>query len=238
MAGFGVFMAYLSYSAVGIFLASVFALIFFLIGRKLVPQGIEGREGFLFACLGTPFFGLLWILLTFIVYSYIVGAVFHRDNWMSTDPHAPLPDGYILGAAHYGGNYIIPPGKAMHGCLDDGFDCVRGVLYLQISDPYLLGQKFRSDAEGVEFFMIDTRTGRVSRFATMDGLRAAAASCGVTVTFGEIWIGGWEEAYFRYRSVWFDWFFPAASLAGLTFLAASLFHYVRRLRADAVPASG
>lgn len=234
MAGFGILMAYLFYTVAGIVLACFLALILFLVGRKIAPRGTEGREAFLSSCWKAPFLGLLWILFAFIAYSCIMGLVFHRDNGLSANPHAPLPDGYILGAAHYGNNYIIGPGKLTNGCSQDGPDCVAGVLYLQIADPYLLGSKFRGRAEGEEYFLIDTRARIVLKFATIKELRVATAARGVAVSFGENWIGGWQEAYLEYRPIWFDWFFPLFSIAGLAASLASLTVKAKRLRQRAL----
>jgi hypothetical protein len=174
------------------------------------------------------------VLLVFIVYSYIVGLVFHRDNRISTNPHAPLPDGYIIGSMDYHNGYIIRPGRTMNDFPKDSPDCVADVLSLQIAEPYLLGSKFKWPSTEKEYFLLDTRSGQILRFDSIEDEQSAALARGVKLNFNEF--GGYSllDAEVTNRPIWFDWFFPVASILGLGFMLISLIARGRRLQEAAL----
>lgn len=242
MAVVGIFMEYFTYGVVGLIAAGMIAGILVAVVRWYLPNSVPNRKAFLFRCARTPFFGWVWVLVSWIVYSYILGLVFDRDNGMSTVRRAPMLNGYIVGGISYAFGYLLGPGASR---AEDGPNSVALITYLQESEPYLLGSRFLSEPRmqspslyDKKFFLVDTRSHNIWRFDTMDELKVAAAESGVTVEFGENWCGSCWKAYSRYRPIWFDWFFPIVSLAGLIFLVASLYLRARQLRREVIPVSG
>jgi hypothetical protein len=168
--------------------------------------------------------------------------VFHRDNGLSVDRHAPMPNGYIVGNVSYSFGYLLAPeDRRGNNYPKDSPYSVVGITYLQESEPYLLGSRFMSDYSASvrrsefdkKYFFIDTRPRHVLRFDLLDELRGVAAARGVTVEFEENWCGWCWGAYAKYRPIWFDWFFPIASLAGLGHLIGFLFLAARKERKSA-----
>ena len=234
----GIAMDYLFYGFAGVVAAGVVAGILVFLARAYLPPSLPGRRTFLWRCARAPFLGLVWILITWIVYSYLLGSIFHRDNGLSTNWHAPMPNGYVVGNRSYAFGYLVGPGiKSGSDYPPDGPGSVAAILYLQETEPYLLGKRFVSDsipaargAYDYKYFLVDTRTHQILRWDSIDDLRAAASIRGVTVAFEENW-GGWCWAvYAKYRPTWFDWFFPVVSLLGIAGGAGLLFAQCRRLK--------
>ncbi len=179
MAGFGIFMEYLFYGVIGLIAAGVVAGILVVLGRWYLPDSVPNRKAFLFRCARTPFLGLVWVLVSWIVYSYILGLVFDRDNGMSTVRKAPIPNGYTVGGISYAFGYLRGPGTSR---VEDGPNSVALITYLQESEPYLLGSRFLPEPRmqslslyDRKFFLVDTPSRNVLRFDTMDELKVAAA---------------------------------------------------------------
>lgn len=232
MAGFGIFMEFAFFAVLGIVAAAALAIALVHWGQRVVPASNPARRSFLWRCGKTPFLGLLWVLFSFVVYSYAVGLLFYRDNRLSTNPHTPLPDGFIIGSVDYHNGYIIRPHMTMEGFPHDSPDCVADVLELQIADPYLLGSKFIWPSSTKEFFLLDTRSGAVTKFGRFDELKAAASSRGIETNFNEFGGYGLMESYVQYRPIWFDWFFPVFSVLGLSWAFGSLVAGARRIQRD------
>jgi hypothetical protein len=174
--------------------------------------------------------GLLWVLFSFVVYSYAIGIFFYRDNRMSTNPHAPLPDGFVIGSVDYHNGYIISPKTTMSGFPHDGPDCVAEVLELQVADPYLLGSKFIWPSTNKEYFMLDTRSRAILRSKNYEEVRAAAEARGINLDFNEFGGHSLLDTYAKYRPIWFDRFFPVASIPGLSVLFGFLPFQAWRLK--------
>ena len=237
MAGFGIFMELLSFGVLGLLVATILAFALVHWGKDVVPVTSPHRSAFLFRCGTQPFLGLLWVVFSFIVYSFCIGMLFHRDDRLSTNPHTPLPNGFIIGSVDYHTGYIIRPGMTMHGFPHDSQDCVADVLEFQIADPYLLGSKFIWPSTTKEYFILDTRSGTVTRFREFEEVEVAAAAKGIKLNFNEF--GGYSlmEAYAQYRPIWFDWFFPVFSVVGLSWMFGSLAVRGWRLRREAAAPS-
>jgi hypothetical protein len=239
MAGFGIVIDYLFYAVVGLIVAGIAAGVLVLLARKYVPSDTPSRGGLIRRCIRTPFLGWVLVLAVWIVYSCALELVFHRDNGLSADLHAPMPNGYIVGNVSYSFGYLLAPeDRRENSYPKDSPYSVVGITYLQESEPYLLGSRYvsgypahvRRSEFDKEYFFIDTRTRQVLRFDSLDELCSAASARGVTVEFEENWCVGRWEAYGKYRPIWFDWFFPIASLMGLGYLIGSLFLAARKER--------
>jgi hypothetical protein len=232
MAGFGIFMELLFSAGLGLLIATALALTLVHWGGRVVSVASPHRRAFLLRCGVQPFLGLLWVLFSFILYSYCIEALFHRDNRLSTNPHTPLPDGFIIGSVDYHTGYIIRPGTRMDEFPHDSPACVASVLELQIADPYLLGSKFIWPSTTKAYFLLDTRSGKIRRFDEFEEVKGAAAAMGIETNFNEF--GGYSlmEAYVQYRPIWFDWFFPVMSVVGLSWMFGSLAVRAKKLRRE------
>jgi hypothetical protein len=233
MAAYGVFMKFLSLTVAGVLTATVLGAIFAFFGFSYLPANTTGRRKFTWKCVGAPFLGLLWAMFVFAVYSYAIGFLFHRDDRMSTNPHTPLPDKYVIGNMDYENGYVIKPGMTMNGFPEDTADCVAGVVDFEIADPYLLGSKSNWPSPHKQYFILDTRTGQLLRFESIGDEQKAASARGIALNFSES--GGYSlwDAYTKYRPIWFDGFFPVLSLVGIACLFSSLMVQGRQLKQSA-----
>jgi len=173
------------------------------------------------------------VLLTFIAYSYANGIIFHRDNGMGIDVHAPLPGGYILGYVNYDIGSTLTPETIFGSFPNPGPGAITGVQGLQVTGPYILGSRdvpppTNSDdrrSDEITYFLIDTRTRSVASFPTLDDLRSASESRGMNLSL-EIP----ADVYSRYRRTWFDWSFPVVSALGLIALLSSLWRKAKQIQ--------
>ncbi len=155
---------------------------------------------FLFAC-------LVWGGGTFVAYAIVNEAVFHRDPGIGDGWSCPLPNGYALEMIDVTDRGIVynPRSQRTPGVMEQE-DALFDVRSLQIAGPYILagvGRQYPSD-DGPEkccmnYFLLDTRTGRRTKLSNYDGLREAAARLGAQPSLETI-----DAVYTRYRFTWFD----------------------------------
>jgi hypothetical protein len=226
-------MDFLYFCVYGIVFATVLGGVLALIGRMFVPNTIPGRSGFLWVCFRRPFLLIPWVLLAFVAYSYANGIIFHRDNGMGIDVHAPLSDGYILGYVNYDIGSSLTPETIFGTFPNPGPGAITGVQGLQVSGPYILGSRDvppptnfdGSRPDETTYFLIDTRTRSVAMFSTLDELRSASASRGISLSLEVPF-----DIYSRYKRTWFDWSFPVVSALGLIALLSSLWREAKQIQ--------
>jgi len=112
-----------------------------LIGRRLVPDTVPDKRGFLWVCFKRPFLLIPCVLLAFIVYSYANRIIFHRDNGMGINAHVPLPGGYILGYVNYDIGSTLTPETIFGSFPNPGPGDITGEQGLQVTGPYILGSR-------------------------------------------------------------------------------------------------
>ena len=232
MVAFGIFIYFLSFCVYGVVLAVVLGAVLSMIGRALVPSATPGRRAFLWACFRRPFLLVPWILLVFVGYSYTNGLIFHRDNGIGVNGHAPLPDGYLLGYVNYNPGYFLTPETPFGKFPNVGPDTIDGVTGLQVAGAYVLGSKYHPSTEGMDdstsgtiYFLLDTRTRSIVKFSTLDELRSASIPKGINPSLESP-----PTVYLKYRRTWFDWSLPLVSALGLAGLLASLWHEFKKIR--------
>ena len=113
-----------------------------------------------------------------------------------------------------------------------------GVRKVQVAGRYILGgvdskafDHLSEDSANVDsFFILDTSTGRQTKFQTYDGLRSRAQELQISLNLEPI-----STVYGRFRSTWFDVFaavlFFMPPLVGFVLLAWWVW-YLRRTRVD------
>ena len=79
MAGFGIFMELLFFAVLGLLGATVLSFALVHWAKGAIPVASPQRTSFVSRCRVQPFLGLVWVLFSFIVYSYCIGTFFHRD---------------------------------------------------------------------------------------------------------------------------------------------------------------
>src|SRR5882724_5729339 len=170
MAGFGIFMMFLYVGTIGLGLAVITSIALVLLAKRRLSRHVTPsaqRRVFLWTSGLTPFIVLAWIVTVFILYSVVNESVFHRDNGMSTDPHTPLPNGYIIGSVDYHEGYILTPGHQMSGFPHNDLDCIAQVLNLQVTKNYILGDQLVWPTVKISYFILDLQTHNQLHFATL-----------------------------------------------------------------------
>jgi hypothetical protein len=235
MAGFGIFMVFLEFAAIGLAAAAIVAILLVFWGKRYISADTNAadRQRFILACGIAPFTGLLWILLVFVAYSYANDWFFHRDDGLSTNPHAPLPNRYIVGSVDYHEGYILSPGHRMNGFPHNGKDCIAQVLNMQVTNDYILGTQFAWPTVDISYFIWDLRTHDQFYFKSLVEFRAAADKRGLWIATvpNETWVSpniqspvdkqgirvdlvSYWDFYQKYRRTWFDRFAVLLMIAG------------------------
>jgi hypothetical protein len=157
----------------------------------------------------------------FVSHSIVNEVVFHRDPGIGDSWQCPLPNGYALLMIDVTDQGIVynPKTQPAGGGVGEQEDAVDGVRVLQLAGRYIVGgtdsQAFahlgRSEGRVDSYFLLDTMTGRRTRFSLLDELRSASLPLGIQLNLEAI-----GRVYSRYRFTWFD------VLAGALFLGPPL----------------
>jgi hypothetical protein len=251
MAGFGIFMVFLELATIGLVAATIAAILLVLWGKKYISLGTDAArcERFILACGIAPFAGLLWILLVFVAYSYANNSFFHRDNGLSTNPHAPLPNGYIVGSVDYQEGYVLSPGHRMNGFPHNAEDCIAQVLNMQVTQDYILGTQFVWPTVNISYFIWELRTHNQLYFTSLAEFQSAAAQRGLWIATvpNETWVNpeiqaptdkqgvrvdlvSYWDFYQKYRHTWFDYFAVLFMIAGQFTILILLIKWGRKIR--------
>lgn len=167
MAGFAVFMSILIVGFFGIALATTTSIVSVVIGKKRIPQDLQGRRAFLNVCALAPFAGLLWLLVAFLIHIQISNRLAHQDCGLSADPYVTLPNGYVLGSLNTHDGYLVAPGYKT-GMPVTGPGYVRSIIDLRWEDGVYSGTQFDFDAQSTDHvrgFTFDTRDLSIKTFA-------------------------------------------------------------------------
>jgi hypothetical protein len=255
MAGFGIFMEFLALTLTGLLIATIVAFLLWFFGKTYISDEVAApvRQRFLRACRIAPFAGLLWILFVFVLYSYTNDWFFHRDDSMSTNPHAPLPNGYIVGSVDYHEGYILGPGHQMSGFPHNGDDRLAQVLNMKVTKSYIIGNQFVWPTVNISYFIWDLQTGEQYHFGSQIEFRLAAAERGIQIGTipNETWVSTDEQLanngqgtrvdlvsywdfYQKYRHTWFDNLAVMFAIAGQLVILILLIKWGRQLRIDAL----
>ena len=229
MAGFAIFMTIIMLGVVGIAIASILSILLYVVGRRRAHRGVSSQKAIVIGAVA-PFFGLLWLLLAFLIHVQISNRLAHQDCGLSGDPYVTLPNGYVLGSPNTYSGYIKAPGYET-GMPVAGPGYVRSIIDLKFSDPYFVGTQFDHETSSVRSFVFDTRTleFRASESKAVEGrpldptTQAALEAWGDAQTHVQTDPDSYWKMYYRYRHRWPKYVFLVILAAG----EFGIFLYVR-----------
>jgi hypothetical protein len=236
----GLGIVLLAWAFIGLILASGAAGSFAGAVAYLTRRAATDRRSLILAAGLFPFVCFAWAGVVFVFQATVNEGVLNRDPGMGDTWHAPLPNGdqiMMIDVTNEGWVYN-PKTQGAGGGVGEKEDAVPGVKLLQVAGPYVLGGKqdgaipdFSGDTSHVDsYFLLDTGTGKRTRFATYGELRTAAQKLQIEPKLEPIY-----AVYSRYRFTWFD------VLAGLLFVVPVLVGFarlvlrVKRLRRNVLP---
>lgn len=234
--GFG--MVLIAWGLVGIVLASGAAILFAGAATVLTRRVPVGRRRAIFAAALFPFICFGWAAGVFVFQAVVNELLLNRDLGIGDTWHAPVPNGYqimMIDVTDHG--WVYNP-KTQPDAVGEQEDAVAGVRKVQVAGQYILGgvdsKAFTSlgedNAKMDSFFILDTSTGRQTKFKTYDELWGRAQELQINVNLEPI-----STVYGRFRSTWFDMFsavlFFMPPIVGFILLAWWVW-YLRRTRVD------
>src|SRR6266516_884685 len=233
--GLGIVLVF--WAVVGIVVASVGALTLAGATTLLTRRVSAGRRRAILAAAIFPFVCLGWGACVFVFQAGINEVLLGRDLGIGDTWHAPLPNGYqimMIDVTDQGWIYNPKTQPSSGVVVGDQEDAVTGARNVQVAGRYILGgtdsKSFEHLGQGSEnvdsFFILDTATGKQTKFQTYDELRSRAQELRIDLNPEPI-----NSVYARYRSTWFDLFAALLSfippLVGLVLLARWVWHLRR-----------
>ena len=97
MAGFAVFMTFLTWGFVLLIVATVLSFVLGRIAKSAAPEANAARSYRLFSRLA-PFIGLVWLVIAIKIHVLVSNDVAHQSVGYSPDPYVTLPNGFTLGS--------------------------------------------------------------------------------------------------------------------------------------------
>jgi|SRR5271154_969376 hypothetical protein len=204
-----------------------------------LTRRVQGRRRAILAASFFPFLCLAWSGAVFVFQAVVNEGLLNRDIGIGDTWHCPLPNGYsVMMIDDTDDGWVYDPKtQGLGGGVGEQEDAVAGVRLVQLAGPYLLGgadnrsfPERESRNEVNTYFLLDTRTGKRTNFATYGALAATARQLGIQPKLEPIF-----TVYGRYRFTWFEVFAGflcgAPPLAGLGILGWSIL----RLRKRAMP---
>jgi energy-coupling factor transporter transmembrane protein EcfT len=221
----GIGIVLLFWAVAGAILASVGALVFGSL-TAFLTRGSRSRSPAIVLSSAFPFVCLGWAGGLFIFQAIVNEGVLHRDPGLGDTWNCPLPNGYaitMIDVTDQG--WVYNPKTQPGGGVGEQEDAVAGVRTLQVAGKYIFGaadshaSDFGKPTDVDSFFLLDTSTGKRTRFANQENLSRAALQVGVHLNLEDI-----QTVYSRYRFTWFD---VLVGLALLLPLAAYFFFLAR-----------
>ncbi len=225
-------------AVVGTVFATVGAMLFAGTTTLLTRRVPVGRRRAIFAAAIFPFICLGWGACVFVFQAVVNELLLDRDLGIGDTWHTRVPNGYQIMMIDVTDQGWVYNPKTQPDAVGEQEDAVAGVRKVQVAGQYILGgvdsRSFdhmgNDNANMDSFFILDTSTGRQTKFQTYDGLRSQAQERQISVNLEPINI-----VYGRFRSTWFDVFaavlFFVPPPVGFVLLAWWVW-YLRRTRVD------
>lgn len=224
MAGFSVFVGFLSLCIVGGASAFALALALRVLAKRRIERLGYRKHPFVTRCEIAPFLGLAWVLASFIVHVVVSNQIAHQDCGfeLSVEPYVTLPNGYVVG--DYGEGYVRAPGASSdlpllektrgNGKPDTyappyGPGYIRSVYELQWTGRYFLGTQFDYGDSKTHPFLFDTSDWNYHEFSGEDNAAWAA-----TKTQFHYVGNNYMNLYWKYWKRWPKYVFIAMIVFG------------------------
>lgn len=232
----GIVVVLLSYAISFLKFAAITAPVLFLLTLWVTRKGTRGRKRALTAALLLPFLDVAFLGVWFLGYAAMNDFFFHRDPGLGDTWYTPVPNGYMLemiDVMDHGTAYNPKTQNDREGIVSED-DTAFNIVRLQIDGRWMAGTitsdpfaHFRSQTALLEdrFFLLDTGTGKQTRFADLNALTAALSAQGLSLHLRSFW-----DVFHDYRHTWFD---RTAEIFGLLVLLVGFLGfavYVWRVR--------
>lgn len=229
MAGFAVFMTFLTWGFALFVAAIVLSFVLYRSAKGACPASTTAAHTFRIASTLAPFLGLLWLIIALILHVNISNNIAHQSVGFSPDPYVTLPNGYVLGSMNTYDGYI----RAPHPHTDVpwvGPGYVRSLIDIDFKDGRFEGTYLdsRSDmhpngTDGIRRFVFDTKDQSIQTFATGDKSDFGDQQNLVHQDERSYWV-----MYARYHHSWPRLVFWAILLSGEMSIVAAIWLLRRR----------
>lgn len=221
MAGFAVFMAFLTWGFVLFIIAIVLSIVLHRIAKCAhLKSGTAARRYRLTSILA-PFFGLLWLVIAIVLHVMISNRFAHQSVGFSPDPYVTLPNGFKLGSHNTYDGYIVAPGYQTDVPVT-GPGYVRSIIDVAWEGDAFRGSFFDFRSSTKQNFVFNTKTLQI-QINPAGPLTWNAANDSAQSGSQSYWV-----IYKQYRHRWPTGVFWALLILGEGFIAWSLFHLRRK----------
>jgi hypothetical protein len=195
----GILFVLLFYALVLMAVAMANAAVLRKIAPKLTKNFPQSKRAIRMATF-FPYYCVVFAGIWFLAYAVINSNVLHRDPGFGDSWETPLFNGYSL---------MMIDTTDQGAIRDQNYQTViNGVRQLQVANRLIFGandsgylDRLGDDSKFVDsYFELNTLTGRLTGFTTLDQLRQRAASEGAQLHLREF-----QAVYWDYRTTWFDY---------------------------------
>ena len=156
MAGFAVFMTFLTWGFVLLIVATVLSFVLGRIAKSAAPETDAARSYRLFSRLA-PFIGLVWLVIAIKIHVLVSNDVAHQSVGYSPDPYVTLPNGFTLGSLNTYDGYLVAPGHTTDVPVT-GPGYVRSIITVDWQGDIFRGTLFDFKSSSTENFTFNSRT--------------------------------------------------------------------------------
>ncbi|MBV9183210.1 MAG: hypothetical protein JO356_18055, partial [Acidobacteria bacterium] len=206
----GLGIVLLFWAVLGVVVASIGALTLAGTVTLLTRQVRATRRRVILSAALFPFVCLGWGACVFVFQAVVNELLLDRDLGIGDTWHAPLRNRYqimMIDVTDQG--WVYNPKTQPASGVREQQDAVVGVRKLQVAGRYILGgadsksfENLGRDSQNVDwFFILDSDTGKQTKFQTYDALRSGAQELRITLNLEPMY-----RVYSRFRFTWFDMF--------------------------------
>lgn len=157
MAGFAVFMEFLTWGFVLLLVAIILSVVLYRSAKRTCPKSTAATRTYRITSTLAPFLGLLWLLAALILHVVISNDVAHQSVGFSPDPYVTLPNGFRLGSLNTYSGYIVAPGYKTDVPVT-GTGYVRSIIDVAWVGDIFRGSLFDFQSSSPQNFVFNTKT--------------------------------------------------------------------------------
>jgi hypothetical protein len=157
MAGFAVFMTFLTWGFFLLVIAIVLSIFLRLFAKQACPESTPAARTFRIVSTLAPFLGLVWLPVVLKLHVEISNNLAHQSVGFSPDPYVTLPNGFRLGSLNTYDGYIVAPGFNTDVPVT-GPGYVRSVIDLEWVGDTFRGSLFDFKSSSTQNFTFNTKT--------------------------------------------------------------------------------
>jgi len=157
MAGFAVFMTFLTWGLFLLVIAIILSVLLRLSAKRACPESTAAAGTFRIASTLAPFLGLLWLPVALKVHVGISNNLAHQSVGFSPDPYVTLPNGFRLGSLNTYDGYVVAPGFNTDVPVT-GPGYVRSIIDIAWVGDTFRGSLFDFKSSSTQNFIFNTKT--------------------------------------------------------------------------------